>query len=294
MARLATFASRVEADLMRARLAAQGIDARVEADDVGGAYPWLQSGGVGLIVEDDVLAAAQGALSNIEAPPMEAPGDLEAAELAANAMRPRGTEGNGSGWVNVAILLAIGGLMGYVLGRSEVLAHVQSTLAGHDHPGLESQETETVELDENGDGRIDSWAVYRGSEIERWMSDRNADGSPDSWQTYEAGLVGRSEDDDDFDGKTDRWYEYRGGVIVRSKFDGDGNGLPDGTTEYVHGVAVRGSLHPNGGPVEEEERYVDGLLREVYAVAPDGTSKRIRTYDAWGREIGRPDPQDGR
>jgi len=294
MARLAAYSSRVEAELMRARLATQGIDARVEADDVGGAYPWLQSGGVSLIVEDDLLDAARVALANIEGPPMEVSGDLAAAEGAVVEMGRPGPDAKGSGWMDAAIILVIGGIAGYVLGRSAALAHLQSSLARHDSPWLESSDTQTIELDENGDGRTDAWGVYRGPDLERWMSDRNADGSPDSWDTFESGSIRHGEADDDFDGKPDSWYEYRDGVLARSTFDGDRNGIPDSTIELVHGVAVVERVHPNGGPVEREERYVDGVLREVFAIAPDGTSKRIRTYDAVGREVGSSDAQDGR
>lgn len=47
---VATFASRAEADVARARLEAAGYEAAVMADDVGGMYPNLGGGGVRVVV----------------------------------------------------------------------------------------------------------------------------------------------------------------------------------------------------------------------------------------------------
>ena len=68
-------------------------------------------------------------------------------------------------------------------------------------------------------------------------------------------------------------------------FDSDHNGVPDSTTDYRYGVPVSERFHPNGGPVEREVVYVDGAVREIYSVGPDGSRTLIRSHDQVGREL---------
>ena len=57
---MATFGTRSEAEIVQGLLASAGIDASISADDAGGAYPFVLSGGAQLLVdEDDVKAATQ-------------------------------------------------------------------------------------------------------------------------------------------------------------------------------------------------------------------------------------------
>jgi hypothetical protein len=57
---VATFGTRSEAEIVQGLLASAGIDASISADDAGGAYPFVLSGGAQLLVdEDDVKAATQ-------------------------------------------------------------------------------------------------------------------------------------------------------------------------------------------------------------------------------------------
>jgi hypothetical protein len=57
---VATFGTRSEAEIVQGLLASAGIDASVSADDAGGAYPFVLSGGAQLLVdEDDVEAASE-------------------------------------------------------------------------------------------------------------------------------------------------------------------------------------------------------------------------------------------
>lgn len=48
-----------EAELARAHLAAEGIEAAVSADDIGGMYPGVSFGGIRLLVRHNDLAAAK-------------------------------------------------------------------------------------------------------------------------------------------------------------------------------------------------------------------------------------------
>jgi putative signal transducing protein len=57
---VATYATRGEAEIVQGLLASAGIDASISADDAGGAYPFVLSGGAQLLVdEDDVEAASE-------------------------------------------------------------------------------------------------------------------------------------------------------------------------------------------------------------------------------------------
>ncbi|HUH20784.1 MAG: DUF2007 domain-containing protein [Gaiellaceae bacterium] len=57
---MATFGTRSEAEIVQGLLASAGIDASISADDAGGAYPFVLSGGAQLLVdENDVEAATQ-------------------------------------------------------------------------------------------------------------------------------------------------------------------------------------------------------------------------------------------
>ena len=60
MVPVATFGTRSEAEIVQGLLTSAGIDASISADDAGGAYPFVLSGGAQLLVdENDVEAATQ-------------------------------------------------------------------------------------------------------------------------------------------------------------------------------------------------------------------------------------------
>jgi hypothetical protein len=57
---VATYATRSEAEIVQGLLASAGIDASISADDAGGAYPFVLSGGAQLLVDEaDVEAASE-------------------------------------------------------------------------------------------------------------------------------------------------------------------------------------------------------------------------------------------
>ena len=67
---VAGYATRSEAEIVQGLLESAGIDASLSADDAGGAYPFVLSGGAHVLVdEDDVEAASE----LIASPPNEAP-----------------------------------------------------------------------------------------------------------------------------------------------------------------------------------------------------------------------------
>jgi Putative prokaryotic signal transducing protein len=57
---VATYSTRSEAEIVQGLLASAGIDASISADDAGGAYPFVLSGGAQLLVDEtDVEAATE-------------------------------------------------------------------------------------------------------------------------------------------------------------------------------------------------------------------------------------------
>ena len=70
LARVGTYASVMEADLVKARLAANGIDAVVQSDTASGAVPFLEvTEGVRVFVRPDDLGAALEVLERMLPPP---------------------------------------------------------------------------------------------------------------------------------------------------------------------------------------------------------------------------------
>jgi hypothetical protein len=57
---IATYGTRSEAETVQGLLASAGIDASLSADDAGGAYPFVLSGGAQLLVDErDVKTASE-------------------------------------------------------------------------------------------------------------------------------------------------------------------------------------------------------------------------------------------
>jgi cell division protein FtsN len=61
---IGTFGTRDEAEIVQGLLASFGIDASVRADDAGGAYPFVLSGGAHVLVDESDATAAAEILAN--------------------------------------------------------------------------------------------------------------------------------------------------------------------------------------------------------------------------------------
>jgi hypothetical protein len=55
---VAGYATRSEAEIVQGLLASAGIESSLSADDAGGAYPFVLSGGAQLLVDEDDAEAA--------------------------------------------------------------------------------------------------------------------------------------------------------------------------------------------------------------------------------------------
>jgi hypothetical protein len=61
---IGTFGTRDEAEIVQGLLASAGIDASIRADDAGGAYPFVLSGGAQVLVDESDAVAASEILAN--------------------------------------------------------------------------------------------------------------------------------------------------------------------------------------------------------------------------------------
>jgi hypothetical protein len=86
-----------------------------------------------------------------------------------------------------------------------------------------------VELDRDGDGRIDYRVIYdQAGLVAREEMDFNLDGRMDTFYYYTRGILQRVEIDSKNTGKIDIWvYLLDGTYIQRYERDTDGDGKPD-------------------------------------------------------------------
>jgi cell division protein FtsN len=61
---IGTYGTRDEAEIVQGLLATEGIDSSIQADDAGGAYPFVLSGGAQVLVDQSDAAAASELLAS--------------------------------------------------------------------------------------------------------------------------------------------------------------------------------------------------------------------------------------
>lgn len=90
-----------------------------------------------------------------------------------------------------------------------------------------------VELDTDGDGKVDEWIFYEKGVAVRGEKDVNKDGKPESKLFYdEKGILVRTETDSTGDGKIDEWVYYTSGVPVKAEKDTNADGKVDTWLNY--------------------------------------------------------------
>jgi hypothetical protein len=97
-----------------------------------------------------------------------------------------------------------------------------------------------IELDTNGDGKIDRWEYYGADQkLNRVGLSRSNNGKIDSW-LYQAadGTVGKVETSSKNDATVDRVEFYDKGVLARVEQDSDRDGHPDRWETYADGELV--------------------------------------------------------
>lgn len=262
-----TYAGEALASLAASRLGSEGIDAHIQKDDCGGAYPSLQmAGGVRLLVKPEDLADAEKILSEMEAE--------EVSEEAEQDEQPedRDQKKEKSGLMVSIVLLLLGFAGGYFL--SPEISH-RSTYSG------------VVKRDQNEKGIPGSFGHYVDGQLTRVEEDRNYDGKIDAWFKYVSGKLRSGMYDNNFDGRPDAWVEHKDSFNYVVKSDTDFDGKPDATDYYVNGVKQRTDWHPNSSPIiERRQIYENGVLKEeLVDTNRNGKFDLKITYDKFERPI---------
>ena len=276
-AQLASYGSRVEADLDRARLEQAGIEARTVSDDVGGAYPVLQGHGCRLLVRAEDRGRAWALLADAPAPPPE----VDSPEALAAAEAEVATRGGGRlvlfGAPPDIVLgcLLLGLFFGFVASRA---GYFTSDFV-LDYAG----DAQTEDLD--GDKRADEWTYYWGPYAARIDQDRNFDGAVDATWRFVDGRVSEGERDDDFDGRIDSWSDWSPAWVDSERNDVDGDGTPDVDHYYEYGVLKRSEYRPSGGALERIDVYEGGQLRAIRVIDESGEQKLLVAFDEFGRVV---------
>jgi len=258
-----TYASEAVATIAASRLGSEGIEAHIQMDDCGGAYPALQwSRGVRLLVKPEDRENAEAILNRMEA---EDAGEIEQQDRQEDRRKTKSYP-----------MLLIGLLFGFAAGY--FLA-----------PELTDRSTYTgvVKRDLNKDGTPGLFYHYVDGQPVRAEEDRNYDGKPDAWYKYVAGKLRTSERDNNFDGRPDVWGTIKDLFNGVEKVDTDFDGKPDATVFTVNGLKHRVDWHPHDSAnVERREFYEHGLLKEkLVDTDGDGIFDQRITYDRYERPI---------
>jgi antitoxin component YwqK of YwqJK toxin-antitoxin module len=95
------------------------------------------------------------------------------------------------------------------------------------------------EQDQDFDGQIDTWSIYRQESLRERVIDANGDGQLDVWETYETGKMTGRQVDRDHDGVRDAFYTYERGSLVEERHDADNDGKMDVIVTYENRHRVR-------------------------------------------------------
>lgn len=140
--------------------------------------------------------------------------------------------------------------------------------------------TQSDELDENGDGRIDTRLIRSTFGLERSETDRNHDGRPDLIAHYARDGGVRTEADDDFDGRFETRERFSGDRWLDSESDRNGDGATDYRREANAGVIARELWFDPDGRVRKQVLYEDGRARvQELDRDGDGTFERRQRLD---------------
>ncbi len=85
-----------------------------------------------------------------------------------------------------------------------------------------------LEVDTNGDGKMNEWIFYKDGNPTKGERDANGDGKVDTWLRYnKEGMIIKSEADTDGNGKIDEWVIFKDGRPTQAERDTNGDGKAD-------------------------------------------------------------------
>jgi hypothetical protein len=122
---------------------------------------------------------------------------------------------------------------------------------------MDGTRLERVEIDRNGDGRIDRVEFYvpggRGAKALRpsMLRAEELDGSGQvvRRETYASGGLAHTEEDTDGNGRPDKWETYVNGILTRVDLDLTGGGRPERRLVYGPGGSRSIEVDPDGDGV---------------------------------------------
>lgn len=259
-----TYASEVIASIAASSLGSAGIEAHIQKDDCGGAYPALQmSRGVRLLVKPEDVEEAEKILLDME---MQDTGEAEEPE------EPEDREKTKSNPILLIGLFLLGLVAGYFLSSSI-----------YDRSGY----TGKVKKDFNPAGKPGVFGHFVEGKLARVEQDRNYDGTPDAWHKFGGGRIRTAKYDDNFDGKEDTWVTYKDRFNYFVKTDTDYDGKPDATVYFVNDLKQRTDWQPGDSVIIERRQYFDGgvLTEELVDTDRDGIFDLKITYDRYEKPI---------
>jgi len=169
-----------------------------------------------------------------------------------------------------------------------------------------------MQLDTDGDGKVDAWVTITEGNITRLARDTDHDGRPDfnttfsrgegqplaeehvkpdtgqvaSRTEYEQGVTSKKEADDNGDGRPDHWWYYLGGRLSRETRDTDGDGKVDETKVYRGKQLAEVQTDENRDGTFDRTDFIEGG-RRVRTEVVDGGGPLTLVYDAPGKRIAR-------
>ncbi len=260
-----SFNTEARAYLAQLHLEAMGIEAWIEKDDGGGAYPPLQfSNGVHVVVRTADAERAHEILASV----------AEEDEQIADARAPAHPARRQAWRPFVAGLLA-GAL---------VTAGVMTYIGNRD-----ANATMEAAFDNTGDGVTDEVQFIENGQLVRIHEDRNGDGKMDAWTFFSDNQITQGHTDANFDGRADIWFEYSDLYNYRVKMDTNFDGQADVTSFAEHGVFRQADWHPGAASKIERRIHFDNGVRAAMHTDTDGDGRFDITtiYDVFEREVGR-------
>jgi len=264
---LQTYSDSISAELVKARLEANGIECWLTADDCGGMLTAMDAvRGVRLFVRQADRDAASVLLTS------------EPVNLGQPDEPVLGTPASSDSPVKTRLSL-FQLTAGVVIGVLLCLLYQWTAKSG----------TKKYRYDMDGDGRIDEIAVYRNGYAVEQSFDRNFDGAFDAWYFWDSnGMRASSKSDENFDGVPDTMWNYTNGVLASARCDTDFNGTPDLTSTYEHELLKQGDWQPNGAKmITLRQIFHHGVLKEeLRDTNADGQFDLTIRYDPFNNPIG--------
>lgn len=260
-----------EAVVLLGALEADGIDAFLKSENLGGHIP----GGVNnyiFVPEKDLERAKK-----IRA-------ELDASQPLFRPTRRKT-------WPRRLLLLGAWLFSLFVIGAASFNAGKRTAEIAENGPSRSALKTTAegaryYEEDTDGDGQPDvKHLVDKEERSTESRYDRNHDGTDDMLRAYHLdGHVVREEQDTDYDGKMDRFDDVdANGRTTHARFDFDGDGTVDSESWYDEDENVKKTITLREGKVAEEDLFEGGVIHSsIVDTNRDGVFDTEIRYDDFG------------